>query len=73
MSPGTIASAWSPDDDLFKAIGSGRAEIVTERIETFTEVGVRLSSGDQLAADLIVTATGLNLLFLGGVRITVDG
>ncbi len=62
-----------PDGDLFKAIGSGRAEIVTDRVETFTETGVKLSSGAELKAELIVTATGLNLLFLGGVRIAVDG
>ena len=62
-----------PDGDLFEAIADGGAEIVTGRIETFTERGVRLESGEELEADLIVTATGLNLLFLGGMRISVDG
>jgi cation diffusion facilitator CzcD-associated flavoprotein CzcO len=62
-----------PDADLFEAIAAGRAEIVTDRIETFTEAGVRLQSGTELEADVIVTATGLNLLFLGGMRVAVDG
>ncbi len=62
-----------PDDDLFLAISSGRASIVTDQIETFTERGVRLASGGELEADLIVTATGLNLLVLGGVQLCVDG
>ena len=62
-----------PDGDLFKAIHAGRAEIVTDRIETFTEGGIKLRSGRELEADLIVTATGLNLLFMGGMRVTVDG
>ena len=62
-----------PDGDLFKAIGSGRASIVTDRIETFTETGIRLASGQTLEADLIVTATGLNMLLLGGLEIAVDG
>jgi monooxygenase len=62
-----------PDDDLFQAIGSGRASVVTDRIETFTEKGLRLASGAELEADLIVTATGLNLLPLGGLALSVDG
>jgi cation diffusion facilitator CzcD-associated flavoprotein CzcO len=62
-----------PDSDLFEAIGAGRAEIVTDRIASFTERGIELESGTELEADIIVTATGLNLLFLGGVRITIDG
>ena len=62
-----------PDGDLFKAISSGSAEIVTDRIEAFTEGGIKLESGADLDADLIVTATGLNLLFLGGMRVSVDG
>ena len=49
------------------------AEIVTDRIETFTENGIRLESGAELEADVIVTATGLNLLFLGGMELAVDG
>jgi monooxygenase len=62
-----------PDADLFEAIGGGRAEIVTDRIETVTERGIELESGAELEADVIITATGLNLLFLGGMRVAVDG
>jgi len=62
-----------PDGDLFAAIGSGRASVVTDRIETFTERGLRLASGVELEADVIVTATGLNLLALGGTQLVVDG
>jgi len=62
-----------PNGDLFEAISSGRASVVTDRIERFTETGLRLESGSELEADVIVTATGLNLLFLGGMRLTVDG
>jgi monooxygenase len=62
-----------PDGDLFEAISDGRASIVTDRIETFTENGLRLGSGQELEADLIVTATGLNLLMLGGMQLAVDG
>jgi cation diffusion facilitator CzcD-associated flavoprotein CzcO len=62
-----------PDADLFRALGSGRAEIVTDQIETFTESGIKLESGAELEADVVITATGLNLLFLGGMRIAVDG
>ena len=62
-----------PDGDLFEAIRTGRAEVVTDRIETFTEQGIRLASGEELQADLIVTATGLNLVALGGMEIAVDG
>jgi monooxygenase len=62
-----------PDGDLFAAISDGRASVVTDRVETFTETGLRLASGAELEADLIVTATGLNLLPLGGMEISVDG
>jgi monooxygenase len=62
-----------PDGDLFKAIRSGRAEVVTDQVETFTEGGILLRSGRELEADLIVTATGLNLLFVGGMGLAVDG
>jgi monooxygenase len=62
-----------PDADLFKAIRGGRAEVVTDRIETFTESGIKLESGAELEADVAITATGLNLLFLGGMRVTIDG
>ena len=62
-----------PDGDLFRAIGSGRAEVVTDHIDTFTPRGIRLRSGRELAADLIVTATGLRLRALGGAELVVDG
>jgi len=62
-----------PDADLFKAIRGGQASVVTDLIETFTEKGIRLASGAELEADLIVTATGLDLQVLGGVELTVDG
>jgi monooxygenase len=62
-----------PDGDLFEAISAGRAEIVTDRILTFTETGIALESGAELEADLIVTATGLNLLFAGGIQVAIDG
>jgi cation diffusion facilitator CzcD-associated flavoprotein CzcO len=62
-----------PNGDLFEAISEGRATVVTDRIETFTENGLRLTSGSELEADLIVTATGLNLLALGGIQLEVDG
>jgi cation diffusion facilitator CzcD-associated flavoprotein CzcO len=62
-----------PDGDLFKTISAGRAEVVTDTIETFTHSGIRLSSGRELEADIVVTATGLNLLAFGGMELTVDG
>jgi monooxygenase len=62
-----------PDGDLFEALGAGRASIVTDRIDTFTETGLRLESGAELEADVVVTATGLNLLALGGTSFAVDG
>ena len=62
-----------PDGDLFKAISSGRASIMTEQIDTFTATGIRLASGAELDADVVVTATGLRLLLLGGIRLAVDG
>ncbi len=62
-----------PDGDLFKALGRGDASVVTDRIETFTETGLRLASGAELEADIVVTATGLNMLGLGGLSISLDG
>ena len=62
-----------PDGDLFKAISAGDASVVTDRIDTFTEHGIKLESGRELEADIIVTATGLNLQAFGGVTMTVDG
>jgi monooxygenase len=62
-----------PDDDLFRVLSAGSASIVTDRIETFTEKGLKLESGEELEADVIVTATGLNLLAIGGIDVSVDG
>jgi cation diffusion facilitator CzcD-associated flavoprotein CzcO len=62
-----------PDSDLFKVISDGSAEIVTDTIKGFDESGIELDSGERLDADVVVTATGLNLLFLGGMRVSVDG
>ena len=62
-----------PDGDLFRAIRSKRVSVVTDHIESFTEKGVRLESGTELEADLIVTATGLRLQVLGGLELDVDG
>jgi cation diffusion facilitator CzcD-associated flavoprotein CzcO len=59
--------------DFFRAISSGRAEIVTDRIVTFDETGIVLESGAHLDADVIVTATGLELQMFGGVQVAVDG
>ena len=62
-----------PDADLFRAIRAGTASVVTGTIETFTETGLRLASGETLAADIVVTATGLKLSLLAGIAVTVDG
>ncbi len=62
-----------PDGDLFKAIRSGKASVVTDQIDTFTETGVLLASGEELGADIIITATGLNLVTLGEMDFMVDG
>jgi cation diffusion facilitator CzcD-associated flavoprotein CzcO len=62
-----------PDGDLFRAIRNGRASVVTGQIETFTERGVRLAGGQEIEADVIVTATGLNVQAFGGIALTVDG
>jgi cation diffusion facilitator CzcD-associated flavoprotein CzcO len=63
----------APDGDLFDALSDGGASIVTDEIETFTQKGIKLSSGRELEADIIVTATGLNLLALGGMTLAIDG
>jgi monooxygenase len=62
-----------PDGDLFESLRSGRASVVTDHMEAFTENGVRLRSGAELDADLVVMATGLKLKFLGGMTVDVDG
>ncbi len=61
-----------PDSDLFEVIRSGRVSVVTDEIETFTETGLRLRSGEELKADIVVTATGLKVKLLGGMQIIVD-
>jgi cation diffusion facilitator CzcD-associated flavoprotein CzcO len=62
-----------PDGDLFAALRRGNASVVTDHIESFTERGILLRSGKELEVDLIVTATGLKLKFLGGMSVEVDG
>jgi cation diffusion facilitator CzcD-associated flavoprotein CzcO len=62
-----------PDGDVFTAIRDGRASVVTDHIDSFTETGIRLQSGTELQADIVVSATGLNLLAIGGMRLSVDG
>lgn len=62
-----------PNGDLFEAINAGTASVVTDTIETFDETGIQLESGEHLVADIIVTATGLQLVTLGEVDFTVDG
>jgi cation diffusion facilitator CzcD-associated flavoprotein CzcO len=62
-----------PNGDFFAALASGDAEVVTDHIEAFTPTGIRLRSGAELEADVVVTATGLNLLPLGGIELSVDG
>ncbi|WP_310963308.1 flavin-containing monooxygenase [Nocardioides terrisoli] len=62
-----------PNGDLFKAIRAGKAEIATDRIDRFTEKGILLASGEELEADIVVTATGLKLQLFGGVDVSVDG
>ncbi len=61
------------DGDFFQAISEGRASVVTGEVERFTPRGVKMSSGEEAEADVIVTATGLNMLSLGGMTVTVDG
>ncbi|MCU0491748.1 MAG: NAD(P)/FAD-dependent oxidoreductase [Chloroflexaceae bacterium] len=63
----------APDGDLFAAIKAGKASVVTDQIETFTSTGIKLQSGQELAADIIVTATGLNAVLMPGVQLVVDG
>ncbi len=65
--------AFIPDADLFLGIKSGKASVVTDEIDTFTEKGILLKSGVELEADIIVTATGFNLNVLGDIAFTIDG
>jgi len=62
-----------PDGDLFNSIRDKRASVVTNQIDTFTKSGIKLRDGSELEADIIVTATGLNLQVLGGLEVSVDG
>ena len=62
-----------PDADLFRSIAKGEASVVTDRIKRFTKTGILLESGRELDADIIVTATGLNLQLFGGIEVSVDG
>ena len=64
--------AFVPDADLFEGIKSGKASVVTDEIDTFTEKGILLKSGQELEADIIVTATGFNLNVLGDIAFTID-
>ena len=64
--------AFVPDGDLFQGINSGKASMVTDEIDTFTETGILLRSGEELKADIIVTATGFNLSVLGDIAFTID-
>ncbi len=65
--------AFVPDGDLFAAIRSGKASVVTDEIERFTETGILLKSGKTLNADIIITATGFHLCVLGDIDFTIDG
>jgi cation diffusion facilitator CzcD-associated flavoprotein CzcO len=65
--------AFVPEGDLFQGIAAGKASVVTDEIDTFTETGVRTRSGEQLDADIIVTATGFNLCMFGDIDFDVDG
>ena len=63
----------APNGDIFASIREGKTDVVTDEIATFTPTGIRLKSGEELPADIVVTATGLNLQFMGGIAVTVDG
>jgi cation diffusion facilitator CzcD-associated flavoprotein CzcO len=63
----------APNGDLFKAIKSGKASVVTDNIACFTESGVQIESGKEIEADIIVMATGLKMQVLGGIEVVVDG
>ena len=64
---------YVPNADLFKTISSGKASVVTDTIDTFTESGIKLASGEELEADIIVTATGFHLSVMGEIPFSVDG
>ncbi|PPK63941.1 NAD(P)/FAD-dependent oxidoreductase [Actinokineospora auranticolor] len=71
--PWTQRVCFAADGDLFRVLRTGRAEVVTDRVESFTERGLALASGGHVDADIVVTATGLHVVPFGGVAITVDG
>ena len=62
----------APDGDLFQTLKQGKADIVTDHIETFTEKGIKTTSGKELEADIVISATGLKLLAFGGAKISID-
>lgn len=62
-----------PDGDMFKAIRKGKMSVVTDHIDSFTETGIKLKSGQELEADIVITATGLDLQLMGGIEVSVDG
>jgi len=61
-----------PDSDMFKVISDGKAQVITDQIERFTETGIQLKSGDHLDADIIISATGLDIQLMGGIDVSVD-
>ncbi|MCP2621763.1 NAD(P)/FAD-dependent oxidoreductase [Mycolicibacterium smegmatis] len=63
----------APNGDLFKTIRAGKADVVTDTIAKFTETGIKLTSGEELTADIIITATGLNMQLFGGASLTRNG
>ncbi len=65
--------AFVPDGDLFTGIREGLASVVTDEIDTFTETGIRTQSGEELEADVVITATGFNLCILGDIEFVIDG
>lgn len=71
--PGQQRICVVPDGDMFKALSDGRASMVTGSIRTFTETGLEMEDGTKVDADIIVTATGLVMHFMGGISLTVDG
>ncbi|WP_018681980.1 flavin-containing monooxygenase [Actinokineospora enzanensis] len=71
--PWTQRVCFAADGDLFRALRSGRASVVTDHIDTFTERGLAMASGEHVDADLVVTATGPSVVPFGGIALTVDG
>ena len=61
-----------PNGDMFKTISAGKASVATDHIDRFTESGILLKSGEHLPADVVVTATGLNMLAFGGIELSVE-